>query len=544
MQSVEYPGVMRVLNTKSQNNQVAGLEAGTCWMSRELTDAYNRVNNGNDFIAVTNHHVVGQSPVVMCNFYFNRTPVLAKVVLVNHENDLALLRMRRADLCDRAGQRNVDVMPLPFSDVDNAAHDSLRCKTVGFPFGTPYQTRNECNVIAGSASGHRFHLNSDAAINPGNSGGPLMYEAGVLGVNTAVEQHKLNNVSLHKPVALVRSLIPYLAHEAFDAHAQLVEHSALQPHVARTGCLGFETDGEPTQVGAWLEANSGVGDHVLMQRLRAQAHSHEECSAPIDTTPCADCVKGKPTVACLTEGATNHVVFNKIFQVSSTLMSQNPNARKVYPAATDSGVFISKVFKHEPVQLGDYLMGITVNGERHSVDSYGMLSNGLPFFTAIQYNPEKDIRLHVARKHTAEPLEVSYTYTTVNPANLPAVHSASLAPTMGALTVGGITMVGMNTELATQFGHAEYLDIKANDVAFVVVGVHPASEEWVVQNITPGAVCTMANHKPFKEWGETQLAAWQGVGQQIQADRSIILSFQMRDLQSGVPKQCDHLYVV
>lgn len=547
MQSVhlEYPGVMRVLNTKASGNSVAGLEAGTCWMSRELTDAYNRVNGNTDIIAVTNHHVVGESPVVMCNFHFNRTPVLAQVVLVNHENDLALLRMARADLCMRAGHRELDAMPLPFSDV-NAEHDSLRCKTVGFPFGTPFQTRNECNVISGSAVGGKFHLNSDAAINPGNSGGPLMYEGAVLGVNTAVVQHELNNVSLHKPVALVRSLIPYLGHDAFASHAQEVEHELLRPHVHETGCLGFKDDGTPLQVAAWLEANKGVGDHVLMERLRDHVHSHEhECgdTCKIDTTLCAACVSGSPTPACLAGNTTNYVVFNKVFDVSSTLMSKNPNARKVYPAATKPGVFISKVYKHEPVMMGDYLMGISVNGVRHDVDCYGMLANGKPYFTAIKYNSEKEVMLHLARKNVANELNVPYTYTTVDPSKLPAVHSASLVPTMGPVQVGGITMVGMNTELATQFGHADYLDSKSNDVAFAVVGVHPSSEEWVVQNIVPGAVCTMANHKPFHEWGKTQLEAWQAVGQSIQQEQSVILSFKMRDLQTGVMKQCDHLYV-
>jgi len=542
---IEYPGVMRVLNTKASGNSVAGLEAGTCWMSNELTKVYNERNGNTDIIAVTNHHVVGESPVVMCNFHFNRTPVLAQIVLINHENDLALLRMSRADLCSRAGDRNVDEMLLPFSDVD-AAHDSLRCKTVGFPFGTPFQTRNECNVISGGASGMKFHLNSDAAINPGNSGGPIMYEGAVLGVSTAVEQHELNNVSLHKPVALVRSLIPYLGHDAFTAHAQKVEHTMLHPHVQETGCLGFK-DGEPVQVAAWLSANRGVGDHVLMERLRDHVHSHEEkcgASCKIDTTLCAACINGAPTAACLSGNTTNYVVFNKMFEVSSTLMSKNQNARKVYPAATKSGVFISNVYSHEPVQLGDYLMGISVNGIRHEVDSYGMLTNGRPYFTAIKYNPEKDIRLHIARKHISNEIIVPYKYTTVNPENLPAVHSASLVPTMGPLTVGGITMVGMNTELATQFGHADYLDSKANDIAFAVVGVHPTSEEWVVQNITPGAVCTMANYKLFHEWGNTSQAAWQAVGEQISKDQSVILSFKMRDLQSGEMKQCDHLYVV
>ena len=538
-------GVMRVLNTKSSGNSVAGLEAGTCWMSRELTDAYNRLNDSNDIIAVTNHHVVGGSPVVMCNFHFNRTPVLAQVVLVNHENDLALLRMSRADLVSRAGDHNVDEMPLPFSDVHNPAKDALRCKCVGFPFGTPFQTRNECNVIAGSAMAGKFQWNSDAGINPGNSGGPILYEGAVIGVNTAVEQHELNNVALHKPVALVRSLIPYLGHEEYDAHVKNVQYTVLHEHVEKHGCLGFEEDGTPRKIEAWLAANKSVGDHVLLERLVEHVHT-EACAGHIDVTPCSDCQSGKPNAECLSSIATtNHVVFNKVFEVSSTLISKNENAKRVYPAATKPGVFISKVYSHEPVQLGDYLMGITANGKRRNVDCYGMLEDGLPYFTAIKYNTEKNVTLHVARKHVAEEISVPYKYTVVDPSKLPVVHSASLAPeVMQPLSVGGVTMVPMNTELASQFGHVDYLDSKSNNVAFVVVGVHPASEEWVVQNITPGAICTMANHKPFHEWGHSARTAWQAVSQTIAEEQSIILSFHMNDLHSGMPKQCDHLYVV
>ena len=139
----------------------------------------------------------------------------------------------------------MDEMPLPFSDVHNPAKDALRCKCVGFPFGTPFQTRNECNVIAGSAVAGKFHLNSDAGINPGNSGGPILYEGAVIGVNTAVEQHELNNVALHKPVALVLSLIPYLGHDEYDAHVKNVQYTVLHEHVNRHGCLGFEEDGTP-----------------------------------------------------------------------------------------------------------------------------------------------------------------------------------------------------------------------------------------------------------------------------------------------------------
>ena len=542
---------MRVMNTKSNGNSVAGLEAGTCWMSRELTDAYNQANGGNGIIAVTNHHVVGGSPVVMCNFHFNRTPVLAQVVMINHENDLALLRMSRADLIARAGDRALDDMPLPFSDVHNPAQDALRCTCVGFPFGTPFQTRNECNVIAGSAMAGKFNHESDANINPGNSGGPMLYEGAVVGVNTAVEQHELNNVALHKPVALVRSLIPYLAHAQYDEHVKNVQYTVLHDHVKASGCLGFEEDGTPRNIDAWLSANKSVGDHVLMERLHAHVHAHDAhdhaapCASKIDVTPCADCETGRPTAACLASIATtNHVVFNKLFQVSSTLLSKNENAKRVYPAATKPGVFISKVHPHEPVQLGDYLMGITAHGTRHNVDCYGMLDDGLPYFTAIKYNTEQSVTLHVARKHAPEEIAVPYTYTVVDPAKLPVVHSASLAPeVMQPLMVGGITMVPMNTELATQFGHADYLDSKANDVAFVVTGVHPASEEWVVQNIAPGAICTMANHKPFHEWGTSTRAAWQAVSQTIAKEKSIILSFHMLDLRSGAPKQCDHLYV-
>ena len=538
--------VLRVFTTQTSGLTVTGLESGTCWMSKELTDEYNRVNGTQSILAVTNHHVVGAAPVVMCNFHFNRLPVMAKVVLINHQNDLALLRMDVEHLTKVAGGRDVRAMPLVFSDLKYKPGDVVKITCYGYPQGTPHLTVTRgviCGYETGANPDEAAHksvaLRSTAALNPGNSGGPMLADGAVLGVNTAVNTSSLNNISVHKMVDHLKALVPMLNHTKVANFVLQRVGEVHDAHVEATGCLGF-VDGTPVKTATWLAAHAGVGDHVLLERLR-----DHKCGESIDTTPCSNCVNGTPTAACMAAMVdTIRVHYNNVFEVSPTYFDAAA-LNNVVPAADQEGVFVSHVYPHESLQVGDYLMGLEVHGEYQSVNSYGLLPSGLPYYTAMHYNPGTPITLHLARKGETSKRTVQYSYDTVDVSNLPAVHSAALAPVLQPFQVGGLMLQPLTTELAMQCGHPEYLHDKAHDVVFTVVGVNANTPEWCVQHLTQGTLCVKANGKSFTEWSKGTARhdqAW--VNMMHESNGAVMLEMLTRNLRTGRMEHTMHCYPV
>src|SRR6202165_3277737 len=128
---------------------------------------------------LTNNHVVDQATKVQVQLNGETARYTAKVIGVDEDTDLAVLKID-------AG-RDLPTARLGNSDGVQVGDWVL---AIGSPFGL------QATVTAGIISakdrggiGHQFQrfLQTDAAINPGNSGGPLVDLAGeVVGINTAI----------------------------------------------------------------------------------------------------------------------------------------------------------------------------------------------------------------------------------------------------------------------------------------------------------------------------------------------------------------------
>lgn len=128
---------------------------------------------------LTNNHVVDQATKIQVQLHGETTKYTAKVVGVDEETDLAVLKI----------DANRD---LPTAKLGNSEGVQVGdwVLAIGSPFGL------QATVTAGIISakdrggvGKQFQkfLQTDAAINPGNSGGPLVDLAGeVIGINTAI----------------------------------------------------------------------------------------------------------------------------------------------------------------------------------------------------------------------------------------------------------------------------------------------------------------------------------------------------------------------
>lgn len=134
-----------------------------------------------DGYIVTNNHVIKGADIVRVTLHNtkHKEPFVAKVIGVDEETDLALLKITTKE-------------PLPvlrFGDSDSFEVGEW-VLAIGNPFGLGH------TVTAGilSAKGRDIasgpfdnYLQTDASINPGNSGGPLVNMKGeVIGINTAI----------------------------------------------------------------------------------------------------------------------------------------------------------------------------------------------------------------------------------------------------------------------------------------------------------------------------------------------------------------------
>jgi serine protease Do len=128
---------------------------------------------------LTNNHVVDQATKIQVQLNGETTKYPAKVVGVDEETDLAVIKIDTG--------RELPVAKLGNSEGVQVGDWVL---AIGSPFGL------NATVTAGIISakdrggvGRQFQkfLQTDAAINPGNSGGPLVDLAGeVIGINTAI----------------------------------------------------------------------------------------------------------------------------------------------------------------------------------------------------------------------------------------------------------------------------------------------------------------------------------------------------------------------
>src|ERR1700677_4343232 len=128
---------------------------------------------------LTNNHVVDQATKIQVQLNGETQKYTAKVVGIDEETDLAVVKID-------AGR------DLPTAKLGNS--DGVQVGDWVLAFGSPFGL--QATVTAGIVSardraniGRQFQrfIQTDAAINPGNSGGPLVNMAGeVIGINTAI----------------------------------------------------------------------------------------------------------------------------------------------------------------------------------------------------------------------------------------------------------------------------------------------------------------------------------------------------------------------
>jgi serine protease Do len=129
---------------------------------------------------LTNNHVVDGATKVQITLNGEQTQYTAKVIGVDEETDLAVLKIEVGH-------------DLPFVKLGNS--DGVQVGDWALAIGNPFgflQGSVTAGIISAKDRGNvgqqfqRF-LQTDAAINPGNSGGPLVDMAGqVIGINTAI----------------------------------------------------------------------------------------------------------------------------------------------------------------------------------------------------------------------------------------------------------------------------------------------------------------------------------------------------------------------
>ena len=129
---------------------------------------------------LTNNHVVEQATKIQVQLNEDPTRYTAKLIGVDEETDLAVIKID--------ANKDLPIAKLGNSDGTQVGDWVL---AIGSPFGL--QATVTAGIISAKSRGidgnHQFQrfLQTDAAINPGNSGGPLVDLAGqVIGINTAI----------------------------------------------------------------------------------------------------------------------------------------------------------------------------------------------------------------------------------------------------------------------------------------------------------------------------------------------------------------------
>jgi S1-C subfamily serine protease len=133
---------------------------------------------------LTNYHVIEPSPDNLEVALPDHTKYRAKVVGVDRQNDLAVIKMLQVP--------KERLHPVPLGE-----SASLKVGQKVLAIGNPFRLQNTLTVGIISSLGRRIQtengdlvdniIQTDAAINPGNSGGPLLNTAGeMIGINTSI----------------------------------------------------------------------------------------------------------------------------------------------------------------------------------------------------------------------------------------------------------------------------------------------------------------------------------------------------------------------
>jgi len=161
---------------------------------------------------LTNYHVIESAQNLEVALP-DRTKCRAKVVGVDKQNDLAVIRL--------VGVSKERLHPIPLGE-----SSSLKVGQKVLAIGNPFRLQNTLTVGIISSLGRRIQteggdlvdnvIQTDAAINPGNSGGPLLNTAGeMIGINTSIFTMSGGNIGIGFaiPIDTVRRVVKDLITE-------------------------------------------------------------------------------------------------------------------------------------------------------------------------------------------------------------------------------------------------------------------------------------------------------------------------------------------
>jgi serine protease Do len=196
---------------------------------------------------LTNNHVVDKAERIQVKFAGDATEYDAKVVGVDAQTDLAVIRV----------EGKHDVKPVKIGNSD-AVQVGDWCVAIGSPFGF------QATVTAGIISARerdvdplqqfQHFLQTDAAINPGNSGGPLLNIRGeVIGINTAIASRSggYQGIGFALPMNT----------------AAMVYNEIIKNGKVTRGSIGITFSPDPAQARDLLRAMGGVNEGVFVQHV-------------------------------------------------------------------------------------------------------------------------------------------------------------------------------------------------------------------------------------------------------------------------------------
>ena len=181
-----------------------------------------RQGSGSGFVVeggrvMTNAHVVSDSRMCLIYLHGDPTPYPAKVAVIGHDCDLALLEPVDSSILD-------GIPPMRFG-----ARPEIRSvvETYGYAAGgvrlsstRGVVSRIEVQGYVHSAMDSHLTVQTDAAINPGNSGGPVVQDGRVVGV-AFQGSPGLENVGFFIPTEVVRHFLEDAADGVYDGYPDL-----------------------------------------------------------------------------------------------------------------------------------------------------------------------------------------------------------------------------------------------------------------------------------------------------------------------------------
>jgi S1-C subfamily serine protease len=168
-------------------------------------------------LVMTNAHVVSDARMVLLFLYGDPTPHEARVRVIGHDCDLALVEPVEAGVLEGLPAMSFDGLPELRSVVE----------TYGYPAGGERisSTRGVVSRIEMQRYSHtegdsHLTVQTDAAINPGNSGGPVVQGGKVVGVAFQAAT-LLENVGYFIPTEVISHFLTDAADGRYDGYPDL-----------------------------------------------------------------------------------------------------------------------------------------------------------------------------------------------------------------------------------------------------------------------------------------------------------------------------------